>query len=181
MGNGHLGDRGTIAPEVIEAFGKHIRYFNTFGGNPASCAVAHAVVKVIKAGRRLVLISATGNEGQILKVRSPLVFSSKDAKLFLATLDEVLTALWRTPPAGLPVQARGRWDPDRADPQRQRRSLHSRPRFPEKTLHMASGKEVLIAESDVYCCRWSLRIGHVLDVALVHRRRVDVASSGNPR
>jgi 4-aminobutyrate aminotransferase-like enzyme len=90
-----------LRPEVIEAFGKRIRYFNTFGGNPASCAVPHAV---------LVLISATGNEGQILKIRSPLVFSSKDAKLFLATLDEVLTALWRPPPAGLPVQARGRWD-----------------------------------------------------------------------
>ena len=110
MGNGHLGDRGTIAPEAIAAFGKRIRHFNTFGGNPASCAVAHAVLKVIKAGRRLVLIGATGNEGQILKIRSPLVFSSKDAKLFLATLNEALTALWRTPPAGLPVQARGRWD-----------------------------------------------------------------------
>ena len=58
-----------------------------------SCAVAHAVLKVIKAGRRLVLISATGNEGQILKIRPPLVFSSDDAKLFLASLDEVLTAL----------------------------------------------------------------------------------------
>ncbi len=102
-----------LRPEVIEAFGKRIRYFNTFGGNPASCAVPHAVLKVIKAGRRLVLISATGNEGQILKIRPPLVFSSKDAKLFLATLDEVLTALWRTPPAGLPVQARGRWDQGR--------------------------------------------------------------------
>jgi len=113
MGNGHLGDRGTIAPEAIEAFGKRIRHFNSFGGNPASCAVAHAVLKVIKAGRRLVLIGATGNEGQILKIRSPLVFSSKDAKLFLATLDEALTAPWRTPPAGLPVQARGRWDQGR--------------------------------------------------------------------
>jgi len=50
-----------------------------------------------------VLISATGHEGHILKIRPPLVFSSDDAKLFLATLDEVLTALWRTPPAGLPV------------------------------------------------------------------------------
>ena len=100
-----------LRPEVIEAFGKRIRSFNTFGGNPASCAVAHAVLKVIKAGRRLVLISATGNEGQILKIRPPLVFSSKDAKLFLATLDEVLTALWWTPPAGL--QARGRWDQGR--------------------------------------------------------------------
>jgi hypothetical protein len=57
-----------------------------------------------------VLISATGHEGQILKILPPLVFSSKDAKLFLATLDEVLTALWRTPPADLPVQACGRWD-----------------------------------------------------------------------
>ncbi|MGZ5910397.1 MAG: hypothetical protein ACXWLB_11025 [Reyranella sp.] len=123
MGNGHLGDRGTIAPEVIEAFGKRIRYFNTFGGNPASRAVPHAVLKVIKAGRRLVLISATGKKRQILKIRPPLVFSSKDAKLFLATLDEMLTALWRTPPAGLPVQARGAVGsgaPDRADPQRQR-------------------------------------------------------------
>jgi hypothetical protein len=99
-----------LRPEVIEAFGKRIRYFNTFGGNPVSCAVAHAALKVIKAGRRLVLISATGPEGQILKIRPPLVFSSKDAKLFLATLDEVLTVLWRTPPAGLPVQACGRWD-----------------------------------------------------------------------
>jgi hypothetical protein len=43
-----------------------------------------------------VLISATGREGQALKIRPPLAFSSKDAKLFLATLDEVLTALWRT-------------------------------------------------------------------------------------
>jgi hypothetical protein len=43
----------------------------------------------------------------------------KDAKLFLTTWDEVLTALWRTPPAGL--QAHGRWDQGRlieADPQR---------------------------------------------------------------
>src|SRR6267142_712394 len=41
-----------LRPEMIEAFGKRIRYFNTFGGNPASCAVAHAVLKVIKAGRQ---------------------------------------------------------------------------------------------------------------------------------
>jgi hypothetical protein len=39
----------------------------------------------------------------------------------------------------------------------------------------------LIAESDVDCRRWFLRIGHVLDVALVHRRGIDAASSGNPR
>jgi hypothetical protein len=37
--------------------------------------------------------SATGHQGHILKIRPPLVFSSDDAKLFLASLDEVLTAL----------------------------------------------------------------------------------------
>jgi 4-aminobutyrate aminotransferase-like enzyme len=31
--------------------------------NPVSCAVAHAVLKVIKAGRRLVLISAREMKG----------------------------------------------------------------------------------------------------------------------
>jgi len=54
---------------VIEVFDQRIRSFNTFGGNPVSCAMAHAVLKVIKAGQRLVLISATAHEGQILKIR----------------------------------------------------------------------------------------------------------------
>jgi len=35
--------------------------------------------------QRRALISATGREGRILKSRPPLVFSSDDAKLFLAT------------------------------------------------------------------------------------------------
>ena len=96
-----------MRPEVIEASGNRFRYFNTFGGNPVSCA-GPCGSEGHQAGGRLVLMSATGNEGQ--KIRPPLVFSLKDAKLFLATLDEVPTALWRTPPAGLPVQARGRLD-----------------------------------------------------------------------
>jgi 4-aminobutyrate aminotransferase-like enzyme len=37
--------------EVIEAFGKRIRYFNTFGGNSVSCAVAHAVLKSSRPAR----------------------------------------------------------------------------------------------------------------------------------
>lgn len=39
------------------------------------------------------LISATMHEGHILKMHPPLVFSSDDAKLLVAALDEVLTAL----------------------------------------------------------------------------------------
>jgi len=53
-------------------------------------------VNIHAGGRRLALINATEHERQILKIRPPLVFSSKDAKLFVATLDEVLTALWRS-------------------------------------------------------------------------------------
>ena len=45
--------------------------------------------------RRRVLISATGQEGHILKIRPPLVFSADDARLFLSTLDEVLATLGR--------------------------------------------------------------------------------------
>jgi len=90
-GNGHLGGGALLRPALIEAFDQRIRCFNTSGGNPVSCVVTQAVLKAIKAGRRLVLISTTGH---ILKIRPPLVFSSKDAKLFLATLDEMLTALW---------------------------------------------------------------------------------------
>lgn len=156
MGNGHPVAGAVFRPEVIDAFGKSQRYFNTFGGNPVSCAVALAVLRVIKTDRlqenalavgtemihglrglagkhgligdvrgsglfigvelvrdrasktpaseetarvvnamrkRRVLISATGQEGHILKIRPPLVFSSDDAKLFLATLDEVLAGL----------------------------------------------------------------------------------------
>ena len=52
--------RRLLRPEVIESLGKRIRYFNTFGGNPVSCARVHAVLNAIKAGRLLVLISANG-------------------------------------------------------------------------------------------------------------------------
>ena len=39
-----------------------------------------------------VLISATGPQGHVLKIRPPLVFSDSDAALFLDRLDAVLTA-----------------------------------------------------------------------------------------
>lgn len=155
MGNGHPVAGLALRPEVVAEFGRDIRYFNTFGGNPVSVAVADAVLGVIKreglqanalavgshlaaglrrlgqkhgligdvrgsglfigaeltldgAGipataetarvvnglrQRRVLISATGPAANILKIRPPLVFSKENADLFLATLDEVLSAL----------------------------------------------------------------------------------------
>ncbi|TKI03502.1 aspartate aminotransferase family protein [Martelella alba] len=48
MGNGHpvAGVVGKSA--LFTAFGERQRYFNTFGGNPVSCAAAHAVLTVLR-------------------------------------------------------------------------------------------------------------------------------------
>ena len=49
MGNG-LPIAGIVAkPEVLRDFATKARYFNTFGGNPVSCAAAMAVLEVIES------------------------------------------------------------------------------------------------------------------------------------
>jgi acetylornithine/succinyldiaminopimelate/putrescine aminotransferase len=54
-----------VAGALFEAFGKRIRHFNTFGGNPVSCAVAPAVLKVIKGRPAPGAHQRDGHEGQI--------------------------------------------------------------------------------------------------------------------
>lgn len=48
MGNGHPIAGLVTRPEVLQAFGDQARYFNTFGGNPVSCAAAMATLQVIQ-------------------------------------------------------------------------------------------------------------------------------------
>ncbi|MBC9205824.1 aspartate aminotransferase family protein [Roseomonas aerophila] len=48
MGNGHPIAAMVAKPEILDAFGERTRYFNTFGGNPVSCAVGQAVLEVIE-------------------------------------------------------------------------------------------------------------------------------------
>lgn len=48
MGNGHPVAALAARPELLEAFARHTRYFNTFGGNSVSCAAALAVLNVIE-------------------------------------------------------------------------------------------------------------------------------------
>ncbi len=48
MGNGHPVSAVVTRREIAEEFGQHGRYFNTFGGNPVSCAAACAVLDVIE-------------------------------------------------------------------------------------------------------------------------------------
>ena len=48
MGNGHPVAGVVTTPEIMAAFRKSFRYFNTFGGNPVSCAAAMAVLDVVQ-------------------------------------------------------------------------------------------------------------------------------------
>lgn len=60
MGNGHPVAGLVAKPEVLAAFGEQMRYFNTFGGNPVSCAAGLAVLDVIAEERLLSRVEATG-------------------------------------------------------------------------------------------------------------------------
>ncbi len=48
MGNGYPVAAVMMRPEVIERFGREMRYFNTFGGNATAIAAAQAVLDVIR-------------------------------------------------------------------------------------------------------------------------------------
>lgn len=47
MGNGHPIGGVVTSPEIMAEFRGKAMYFNTFGGNPVSCAVANAVLDVL--------------------------------------------------------------------------------------------------------------------------------------
>ncbi|MBI0435518.1 aspartate aminotransferase family protein [Roseomonas sp. KE0001] len=64
MGNGHPIAAMVARPEVLRRFGEQTRYFNTFGGNPVSCAVGQAVLEVIEAEG---LVENAGRTGAFLQ------------------------------------------------------------------------------------------------------------------
>ena len=51
MGNGHPLAAVVTTPAIAEAFHNGMEYFNTYGGNPVSCAVGMAVLDVIEGER----------------------------------------------------------------------------------------------------------------------------------
>lgn len=48
MANGHPVGGVVTSPDLMAAFRKSFRYFNTFGGNPVSCAAAMATMSVLE-------------------------------------------------------------------------------------------------------------------------------------
>jgi 4-aminobutyrate aminotransferase-like enzyme len=153
MGNGYPVAGLVIRPEILQAFGTKVRYFNTFGGNAVAAATAMAVLEVVQGeglqenarvvgasfaeglrslaqryealgelravglflGQDIVrngapdaalaarivndlrvarvLISATGPQAHVLKIRPPLVFSQDNVAYFLTALEGVLQRL----------------------------------------------------------------------------------------
>ena len=151
MGNGHPIAAVVTRPELAAALAAETGYFNTFGGNPVSCAAGLAVLDVIemeglqanalKIGQYLqekllalregypvlgdlhgsglllgidvvkddgtpdsdlarrvvnhlrqngVLIGKTGPNGNVLKIRPPIVFNREHAELLLSALANAL-------------------------------------------------------------------------------------------
>jgi 4-aminobutyrate aminotransferase-like enzyme len=156
MGNGIPVAAAVFKPELLEEFGKNIRYFNTFGGNSVAIAAAQAVLDVIreeslienafKVGEQIItglkdlaqgldqvaevrgsgffigvdlvtdrtsltpdgdaasdivnalredriLISACGSQGNVLKLRPPMPFSSNDADRLLEGIGRAFKTL----------------------------------------------------------------------------------------
>ena len=64
MGNGHPVGAVITTPEIAASFGATgVEYFNTYGGNPVSCAIASAVLDVIENEK---LMEHAVNIGNIL-------------------------------------------------------------------------------------------------------------------
>ena len=62
MGNGHPVGAVITTPEIAASFGATgVEYFNTYGGNPVSCAIASAVLDVIEKEKLIEHANKIGN------------------------------------------------------------------------------------------------------------------------
>ena len=62
IGNGHPMAAVVTTPEIARSFANGMEYFNTFGGNPVSCAIGMAVLDVIEEEGLQAHALKTGNE-----------------------------------------------------------------------------------------------------------------------
>jgi len=87
LGNGHPLAAVVTTPAIAEAFNNGLEYFNTFGGNPVSCAVGLAVLDVIEAEGLQAHALEVGNyflDGlRDLKDAHPLIGDVRGSGLFL--------------------------------------------------------------------------------------------------
>ena len=87
MGNGHPIGAVVTSPEIAAAFNTGMEYFNTFGGNPVSCAIGLEVLRVIQdegLQRNALETGAYWKERlNLLKVDFPIIGQIRGSGLFL--------------------------------------------------------------------------------------------------
>ncbi|HZK08995.1 MAG TPA: aminotransferase class III-fold pyridoxal phosphate-dependent enzyme [Bacteroidales bacterium] len=87
FGNGHPLAAVVTTQTIADAFANGMEYFNTFGGNPVSCAIGSAVLKVIKNEHLQQNALGTGNHLidnlKTLQSRFPIIGNVRGAGLFL--------------------------------------------------------------------------------------------------
>jgi 4-aminobutyrate aminotransferase-like enzyme len=86
MGNGHPVAAVATTPATMAAFREAFSYFNTFGGNPVSAAVALAVLDVIRDEGLMERAQATSAHmlGRLRALRHPLLADVRANGLFFA-------------------------------------------------------------------------------------------------
>ncbi|MDG5497503.1 aspartate aminotransferase family protein [Niveispirillum sp. BGYR6] len=88
MGNGHPVASLVTKREIADEFVRYQRYFNTFGGNTVSCAVALAVLDVIEREQLIAHAAEVGAQLkaglQALAQRHPIMQNVRGAGLFMS-------------------------------------------------------------------------------------------------
>ena len=85
MGNGHPLSAVVTTREIAEVFNNGMEYFNSFGGNPVSCAVGHAVLNVIEEESLQQNAKDVGNHllDELKKIDHPLIGEVRGLGLFI--------------------------------------------------------------------------------------------------
>jgi 4-aminobutyrate aminotransferase-like enzyme/Ser/Thr protein kinase RdoA (MazF antagonist) len=87
IGNGHPLGAIVCTRAVADAFANGMEYFNTFGGNPVSCAIGNAVLEIIDSDHlqlhALKLGTLLTTELQRLAIRYPIISDIRGTGLFL--------------------------------------------------------------------------------------------------
>jgi 4-aminobutyrate aminotransferase-like enzyme len=100
LGNGHPLAAVVTTPEIAASFDNGMEYFNTFGGNPVSCAVGLAVLDVIeeeKLQENALNVGAYLKSGlEAFKGRHPLIGDVRGLGLFIG-VELVLSRQTREP------------------------------------------------------------------------------------
>ena len=102
LGNGHPLGAVVTTPEIAASFNNGMEYFNTFGGNPVSCAVGLAVLDVIeeeKLQANALNVGAYLKSGlEELKSRHPVIGDVRGMGLFMGV--ELVLDLQTLAPGG---------------------------------------------------------------------------------